>query len=334
MGLIDLQTNLKSLKYGKDRPGGGSSNQPYIKKPLNVDLPSSLDFLGNDFLLRGGPLGAPLSAANDVARLSKYFTDFKTPAGLLFVAKQNLLSRNAVRTEASGVLNEFIYLPTSTLAQAGINFTGLHLNKQGVNPIPGLLGSVKTYEDEMDSKRSTAVTGDTNRLVALYRVKIKGDLQSKTLNGISTLKLDKVNLLSYPGGPGSILGIGKTSFKFSTTTPSINNQGRNLKDSGFRYSSDIRSDIPTKYSQFFTKSSLSIPDNKLFMNNDPNEYIRILSFKGNDLDKNSGSNIHHAIVGDGNKEYKKGIDITDRSDFAFEGDRGRTSTPRTSTSMF
>lgn len=219
MGLIDLQTNLKSLKYGKDRPGGGSSNQPYIKKPLDVNLPSSLDFLGSDFLLRGGPIGAPLSAANDVIRLSKYFADFKTPAGLLFVAKQNLLSRNAVRTEASGFLNESIYLPTSTLAQAGVNFAGIHLNKQGVNPIPGSVGSVKTYEEEMNDKKSTAVTNNTNRLVALYRVKLTGELDSKKLNRISTLKSDQVNLLSYPGGPGSILGIGKTYFKFATDIP-------------------------------------------------------------------------------------------------------------------
>lgn len=225
MGLIDLQTNLKSLKYGKDRPGGGSSNQPYIKKPLDVNLPSSVDFLGSDFLLRGGPIGAPLSAANDVIRLSKYFADFKTPAGLLFVAKQNLLSRNAVRTEASGFLNESIYLPTSTLAQAGVNFAGIHLNKQGVNPLPGSVGSVKTYEEEMNDKKSTAVAvGDsplynTNRLVALYKVKLTGELDSKKLNRISTLKSDQVNLLSYPGGPGSILGIGRTYFKFATDIP-------------------------------------------------------------------------------------------------------------------
>ena len=29
MGLINLQTNLKSLKFGNDRPGGGSSGQPF-----------------------------------------------------------------------------------------------------------------------------------------------------------------------------------------------------------------------------------------------------------------------------------------------------------------
>jgi hypothetical protein len=49
MALVNLQTDLKSLKFGKDRPGGGSSNQPYIEKPLNLDLPPALDFLGNDF---------------------------------------------------------------------------------------------------------------------------------------------------------------------------------------------------------------------------------------------------------------------------------------------
>ena len=37
MPLIDLTTNLKSLKFGNDQRGGGSSNQPYIKR----DIPDS-----------------------------------------------------------------------------------------------------------------------------------------------------------------------------------------------------------------------------------------------------------------------------------------------------
>jgi hypothetical protein len=32
MALIELKTNLKSLKFKGDLPGGGTSNQPYIKK--------------------------------------------------------------------------------------------------------------------------------------------------------------------------------------------------------------------------------------------------------------------------------------------------------------
>ena len=35
MPLIDLRTNLKSLKYGHDRPGGGDSAQPYIQTDIN-----------------------------------------------------------------------------------------------------------------------------------------------------------------------------------------------------------------------------------------------------------------------------------------------------------
>jgi len=100
--LIKLQngdTALKSLKFGKDRPGGGSSNQPYIQNPI-IEAPGVLSQFDNDFLLRGG-LRAPINAAEDVARLTKYMFNLKNPSGLLFIAKQNLLSRVAVATEAS-----------------------------------------------------------------------------------------------------------------------------------------------------------------------------------------------------------------------------------------
>ena len=54
MSLVTLETNLKSLKYGNDRPGGGSSNQPYIQKPIPTgDIPF---VSGPDFKLRGGNL--------------------------------------------------------------------------------------------------------------------------------------------------------------------------------------------------------------------------------------------------------------------------------------
>ena len=133
MALISQKTNLKSLRYGQDRIGGGNSNQPYIKSKI-PDNSSSLDRSGGiDFLLRGGTL-APSRAIQDVSRLTKMFFDFKSPNGILFTAKQNLLSRTAVKTQASGILNEGIYLPTSTILQAGGNAFGIHLNKQGINP--------------------------------------------------------------------------------------------------------------------------------------------------------------------------------------------------------
>ena len=152
MPLVNLKSNLKYLKnngFGHDRAQGGNSNQPYIQSPLPGD-PKFIDYdfgsLDTDFILRGGSKSVTRSA-KDVLRLGKYFLDIRNPSGLLFIAKQNLLSRTAVRTQASGKLvNEGVYTPISTLTQAGGNAFGLHVNKQGLNPFSGL-GSLRTYND-------------------------------------------------------------------------------------------------------------------------------------------------------------------------------------------
>jgi hypothetical protein len=163
MALINLKTNLLTLKYGGDKLKGGSSNQPYITTPIpglqsgydpntgqigysiGAEDNPPFDVLAARFpdaLVRGGLL-APINAGKDVSRLTQYFFDLKSPRGLIFIANQNLLSRTAVKTEASygagyggGALNEGIYLPTSTLAQVAVQgWTGTHLNKQGLNPL-------------------------------------------------------------------------------------------------------------------------------------------------------------------------------------------------------
>jgi len=225
MGLLNLQTNLKSLRYGKDRIHGGDSGQPYIQTSIpdsggDFNVQGNIDLPGNDdFIIRGG-LYAFKDTAQDVLRLGKYFIDLKSPSGLLFIAKQNLLSRTAIRTEASKILNEDFYLPTSTLAQAGVNAFGFHFNKQGLNPIPGSVGSLETYQQAVQYNQYDRMDGDysydnmaDNRLVALYRVKVIKDLPSKNLNGIKINGSDDINLLEYTGGPGSILGIGNTKIK-------------------------------------------------------------------------------------------------------------------------
>ena len=213
MPLINLQTDLKSLKYSKDRPQSGYSGQPYIQKSLNPDeeeFPNNVPE-SKDFLLRGG-LRAPLAAADDDVRLSKYFTDFKSPSGFLFIAKQNLLSQTAVRTQASRGpgLNEGVYTPLSTLIQAGSGFLGEHVYKQGLNPFQG----VRTY---MDVVNGDGILGDSikniskNRLIDFYENKI----EIKTPGDI---------LYSYGGGPGSILGIGNTNIKLASERTGINNK--------------------------------------------------------------------------------------------------------------
>ena len=226
-GVINTNNvNPREIPFGNDRPGGGSSNQPYIKKGLIND--SLNPTLYNDFVLRGGIL-APLSAAEDVVRLTKYFADIKNPKGLLFTAKQNLLSRTGTKTESSkgigyagGTLNEGAYTPLSTLAEAGIVFAGGHLNKQGIDPtglIPGL--GIITYQDAIKQNqfnRSPKLQLENNRLLSLTSAIIN----NKGV-GLSYVKGYSLNapgndvLLSYTGGAGSDLGVGNTNIKFATS---------------------------------------------------------------------------------------------------------------------
>ena len=230
MGLINLQTNLKSLRFGNDRVHSGNSGQPYIQTPIPEGDTSVLP--SQDFVLRGG-LYAVRDTTEDILRLGKYFNDIRNPSGLLFTAKQNLLSRTAVRTQAStGLLNEGIYTPLSTLAQASVSAFGLHFNKQGLNPIPGTPGSLKTYSDSVNPDLGEAFSIksiDKNRLAQLYSSKIIDELSYNPLTtGISPLP---INILTYGGGPGSILGIGNTNIKFADQRTGINNP--ELKKSGF-----------------------------------------------------------------------------------------------------
>ena len=177
MGLINLYTDLKSLKFGKDRIGGGSSNQPYIRTPIPEKI-GEFGYLNQDFILRGGSR-ALTDSASDVVRLGKYFTDIRNPSGLLFVVKQNLLSRMSVRTQAStGFLNEGIYTPLSTLAEAGGIAFGLHVNKQGLNPFSGLL-TPGTYTPDLYADKIKDSTGSDfknfDRLNVLYINKVAND---------------------------------------------------------------------------------------------------------------------------------------------------------------
>ena len=217
MGLLiklkNGDTTLKSLKYGNDRPGGGDSGQPYIKD--SIDQPTTPT--NEDSILRGG-LKAPTSAAEDVARLTKYFFDFKNPNGLLFVGKQNLLSRISPKTETSfgpayggfskniniqndnfsilgnqisgdtsfkpdnGALNAGIYTPLSTLAQAGVNFSGTHLNKQGLDPTGKIANlSINKYQDvayQNNLEENNNVTG----IVDLSLIEKERNLNKRIIN--------------------------------------------------------------------------------------------------------------------------------------------------------
>ncbi len=226
MALVDQKSDLTSLKFGvapaSDRPAGGNSNQPYVKEPIidgNI-LPQS-----EDFLLRGG-LNAITDTATDLIRIGKMFADLKSPNGLLFIAKQNILSRISVASQASGnqsdknkwksaALNESVYTPLNTLAQVGVNFSGLHFNKQGALP-----NSLRTYSDVVKGNgvedEDTSIVGvKNNRLIQFHDNYLI--LKDGATIGLDGKPVNPVNLYSYAGGPNSVVGIGSTDIKFATT---------------------------------------------------------------------------------------------------------------------
>ena len=241
MPLIDLKTDLRSLRFGNDRPGGGSSGQPYIQKPLPSpeDSPSNVFNTGGpDFLLRGG-LMAPSRVVNDVSRLTQMFFDLKSPKGALFSANQNLLSRTAVKTEASkgvgyggGGVNAGVYLPTSTILQAGVSGTGTHLNLLGLDPTSqvapddggGFLASLGLGLNSYFNVVKNQEEGD-NRLVGLYDAISLGRSKERFggQKGVNLNTNGNTVLLEYGGGPGSILGIGKTKIPFADQRTGKNN---------------------------------------------------------------------------------------------------------------
>ena len=242
MPLIDLKTDLKSLRYGKDTLGGGDSGQPYIQKPI-PDSASNL-FSQEDFILRGGA-NAVSDSLTDVSRLTKMFFDLKSPNGLFFTAKQQLLSRTAVRTQTSGVLNDRVYNPLNTITQAGVNALGIHTKKQGVNPFEDT-GAYSNNDNLYGVKVKTDQELSENRL---WRLKESIDYGSVSiLDGITLNSLNGTNVLSYGGGPGADLGIGKTNIRFASPEQRTGEQNKYFKkDKLFFFGKGENNNTPHKW---------------------------------------------------------------------------------------
>jgi len=206
---------------------------------------------GTDFLIRGGTLAANI-VVDDVERLAKFF---KTPNGALFTTKQSLLSRIAVKTQASGRLfNGGQYNPLGTLAQAGGNILGLHVNKQGLNPFSGL-GEAYVPNQYFDAVKETnntnailftniSISGVGNQNFSPIDISlgdIIGDVRNRLIGLYKDLVIDispnKQNILSYQGGPNSFLGIGKTNIKFAT-----NNFGAPLRTNNIKFNTVLTPD--------------------------------------------------------------------------------------------
>jgi len=245
MPLINFKTNLTSLKFGMDQPGGGDSGQPFIQTPIEtVNTPTAIkDFYNTnrtslDFPIRGGAITSLVNgtyttdaAVIDTDRIKQFFNS--APRGTAFIQKQKGLQLTNPKTQVPNSL-EFLglslgnavipttqtYNPASTLAQVAAMGTGAHFNRHGVSPT--IYESVyQTYQYIAGNPANN--TEVTNRLSILRALKLLNNTNfltnSSTINGqgIDPYLVDKLGistiqnqLFNYPGGPGSDYGIGFT----------------------------------------------------------------------------------------------------------------------------
>lgn len=216
MALRDLRTNLKSLQFGNDTPGGGSSGLPYIQNGLPEDSPAGEYLAGiarnsMDWPLRGGAYST-VASTTDSVRISRFLTDL--PRGYVFTSKQVQLQKSNPKIETGGLssrLNTQTYnLNANLLAQVFEQGTGVHIPRPGANVNELGPNNPQAKYEYIVSHKNT----DQNRLVALYGTKIKPDSNLLSLDstiiklGIST---DDNILLDYEMGPDSLYGDGNTT---------------------------------------------------------------------------------------------------------------------------
>ncbi len=202
MPLIDFKTDLKSLRYGSDKPNGGSSSQPYIQSPIpdsfNPNLSNEAVALFNsyyetnrttlDFPIRGGRIvevGGNIysTPSNDIdrIRIQNFLKD--SPRGTTFIQKQRGLQLTNPNTQVPNTIqnvggffnvdNQVLpvtrtYNPANTIAQVAAQGTGAHFNRQGNSPT--LYESPQTTYGYIVANNNTP---SKNRLTILAYLKLR-----------------------------------------------------------------------------------------------------------------------------------------------------------------
>jgi hypothetical protein len=184
--LLNLKTDLKSLKYGKDRPGGGDSGQPYIQSDIN----SNIQTIGvnDDGRIRGGATGAKNTSTTDLLRIKRFINS--KPKGSLFLTNQIGLQFSNPRLETRkislgngtgilGFINRAVnaissnFGPTriynlgiNTLAQVPVTAYGIHFNRHGL--LPAQDDNTKYFAVvQSNNDKDQNVKNPTNRLASL-----------------------------------------------------------------------------------------------------------------------------------------------------------------------
>lgn len=249
-GLLTLRTNLKSLKYGQDRPGGGDSGQPFITTDIN-NVSGGIPF--DDGFVRHGTVGASDASEVDRIRIKKFL--YNDTKGKLFITKQVGLQLSNPKLEVKNInigggkflnfvgqvanrINQQIG-PTriynggvNTLAQIPVNAFGTHFLRHGVltdQPEENKYENVVRTNNENDNRLITLrgkfelgdiISNNTtnnpfnriNRIIS--NVSNIFNTISAPLGGpvIPKIKLNPQQYIisQYVGGPNSIYGLGQT----------------------------------------------------------------------------------------------------------------------------
>lgn len=217
MSLINLRTNLKSLRFGNDTQGGGASGLPYIQTGLPEDSPAGEYLAGIarnsvDWPLRGGQYWT-VASTEDAVRVSRFLTDF--PKGTVFTTKQVQLQKSNPKIETGGFasrLNTQTYnLNANLLAQVLEQGSGIHIPRAGANTNELGPDNPQAKYEYIVSHKDT----EENRLVALYNSKIQSDSSllsfDATLSRLGISAFDNNILFDYVGGPDSLYGDGNTT---------------------------------------------------------------------------------------------------------------------------
>jgi hypothetical protein len=235
MPLLDLKSNLKSLKYGKDRPGGGDSGQPYIQNDIN----NPKDILGfDDGLIRGGAIGAARASSKDSIRIGKWLRNHP-----LWLVKQIGLQKSNPKLEAPSGLGGFLGEPTryynfgsNTLLQVPVNAFGVHFNRHGLLPIQPentKYLAVAQANNQGEGAPNNRLVKLKDQLIGLSGLSASPSAFTKLLSKASNL-LSKIGLkipgpkyltiYDYGGGPSSVYGLGRTLIKRYADTNNATNK--------------------------------------------------------------------------------------------------------------
>lgn len=184
--------NANNLPYGKDRPGGGDSRQPFVVRGVDTRWsPSNFD----DGLTPFGVVTLASRTAADLSRVTQFL--YTTTKGPLFLLKQTGLQRLNPNTSANAYSFDKKIIPTqlynplglNTLAQVALGGFGSRFTKHGLIP---QTPEERSYEKIIIEKEKA------------------GDSRLRSL-AVQLPKEETDYIIKYAGGPGSIFGIGTTT---------------------------------------------------------------------------------------------------------------------------